>query len=44
MLFLVSTGFVYNFSEMESTFPVPFWDGRLLMAPLHGFHLFDKEM
>ena len=36
---------VYNFSKIESTFPVPFLKlrGQLLMAPWHGFHLFDKE-
>ena len=37
---------VYNFREIESTFSVPFLKlrGRLLTAPWHGFHLFDKEM
>ena len=37
---------VYNFREIESTFSVPFLKlrGRLLIAPWHGFHLFDKEM
>ena len=37
---------VYNFREIESTFTVPFLKlrGRLLTAPWHGFHLFDKEM
>ena len=37
---------VYNFRETESTFSVPFLKlrGRLLIAPWHGFHLFDKEM
>ena len=37
---------VYNFWEIESTFSVPFLKlrGRLLIAPWHGFHLFDKEM
>ena len=37
---------VYNFWEIESTFSVQFLKllGRLLIAPWHGFHLFDKEM
>ena len=37
---------VYNFREIESTFSVSFLKlrGRLLIAPWHGFHLFDKEM
>ena len=35
-----------KFREIESTFLVPFIKlrGRLLIAPWHGFHLFDKEM
>ena len=35
---------VYNFSEIESTFPVPFLKlrGQLLMASWHGFHLIRK--
>ena len=37
---------VYNFREIESNFSVLFLKlrGRLLIAPWHGFHLFDKEM
>ena len=37
---------VYNFREIESTFSVLFLKlrGRLLIAPWHDFHLFDKEM
>ena len=36
---------VYNFSEIEITFLASFLTlrGRLLMAPWHGLHLFDKE-
>ena len=36
---------VYNFSELECNFPVPFLKlrDRLLMAPLHGFCLFHRE-
>ena len=35
-----------KFREIGSTFSVPFIKllGRLLIAPWHGFHLFDKEM
>ena len=37
---------VYNFREIETTFSGPFLKlrGRQLIAPWHGFHLFDKEM
>ena len=37
---------VYNFREIESTFSVPFLKlrGWLLIAPWHGFHLFENEM
>ena len=37
---------VYNFREIEITFSVSFLKlrGRRLIAPWHGFHLFDKEM
>ena len=42
----LQTVVVYNFREIESTFSVSFLKlrGRLLIAPWHGFHLFDKEM
>ena len=37
---------VYDFREIKSTFSVPSLKlgGRLLIAPWHGFHLFDKEI